>query len=368
MLPLFIIWFVVCHAAPATHFSEQIIDLREKGYHVEVAATGPGYNKLIEKGIDAHQFDPSNLTSLAKRFSSNQIVITDCGDIAIKELHSILEQRGITHLAYYDNPESFVPGGYSKTAAEILPVSSGVIFANKHLADRPLYTSPDQPMELANIQKFGLGYYPYSDALKIRNSRISNQLPLRQKFFSQHNIEDQGQQLIVYYGGNNNEYYQKAFPCFLKILADASADDQFSAQTIVIFQQHPGAKKNNIDGKMLNQWLERKRFQLPIVVSTMDYDSSQILADAVCYYQTSMSPMYALAEIPLAQIAHVPYLDCIVANGLCPSINTSQELIAFVSSISDSQNDVDLQSVLETIGYDECWINHYETILQSFME
>jgi hypothetical protein len=126
------ICLIACHGGPADHFATYAEVLIKEGYDVQIHATGPALKKFQERGIEVKSsFSLDNLTpdeedhlaqAIAKTCSTASMVLTDVGhafDIKIQKALSNHATK-IPHLAYYDNPEPFVPGGYSSTAAAAL--------------------------------------------------------------------------------------------------------------------------------------------------------------------------------------------------------------------------------------------------------
>jgi hypothetical protein len=95
------------------------------------------------------------------------------GDPFAITLHEKLEKKNpeLLRLAYYDNPEPYVPGGYSETAAKVMQLAHRTLFANANLADQP------------HKQK-GIGYYPTEEAETLRRLRKSQQTTTRAQFFT----------------------------------------------------------------------------------------------------------------------------------------------------------------------------------------
>ncbi|HEV3270402.1 MAG TPA: hypothetical protein VGZ69_07155 [Candidatus Rhabdochlamydia sp.] len=115
--------FIACHGGPADHFATYAKALTEQGYNVEICASGPALKKFEQCNAKVnYRFDLDNKTpkeqdELAQRIadscSSASMVITDVGHGFDVKIHEALKEKKITHFAYYDNPENFVPGGYT---------------------------------------------------------------------------------------------------------------------------------------------------------------------------------------------------------------------------------------------------------------
>ena len=131
-IPSAIVCFIACHGGAADHFATYAETLTKRGYDVQIYATGPALKKFQERGITVKSsFSLDNLTSeeednlariIAKTCSGASIVLTDVGHVFDVKIQKALSLPAIkaSRLAYYDNPEPFVPGGYSSTAAEVM--------------------------------------------------------------------------------------------------------------------------------------------------------------------------------------------------------------------------------------------------------
>jgi len=322
-----IICFVVCHSAPADHMAVFAQQLSRQDCEVRIYATGPAVQKLQESNSKFEPFlldeEEKQAILLAKKCSEATLVITDVGDpfdVALQRALARWAPQAVRY-AYYDNPEAYVPGGYSKVAAQVMQVAERVLFANANLASRPLYREIAEEVSLPSEKKIGLGYYPMERAEAIRQKRLSERMEARAKLFTKQGVQDRGQTLLVYAGGNNEEYFSRAFPAFLSILQQADLPDVF-----VLLQQHPGAKSHNLD---LKQVPESLRAQL--WVSEISTEEAQIAADGMLYYQTSLAAQFVLAGIPTIQVSHAVYADLLVKEGLCSVVTNVEEFCCAIS-------------------------------------
>lgn len=210
-----------------------------------------------------------------KKCAGATIILTDLGhkfDIALNEVFK-QELPDIKRYVYYDNPEAYVPGGYSETAAKVMSHASKVIFSNQNLAKEPIFDAPKHEYCLPQEKRIGLGYYPVEHAAKLRLDREEKQSTLRKKVFEDLGIEDEAQKILVYFGGNNKEYFEKAFPAFLQFLNEASLNNM-----LILLQQYPSAKDENCDGKFLNCEKEKYSKALKnISISNFSSAEAQIL-------------------------------------------------------------------------------------------
>jgi hypothetical protein len=317
-----VICFIACHGGPADHFAIFANHLKETGHNVEIHASGPALSKFDDRGFSPISFSTEEPASeVAKKCASASVIITDIGHAFAIDLQKALSEKAPLSFryAYYDNPESFVPGGYSEIAAEVMELAQKVLFANSNIA-----------IDLAPKKGIPIGYYPMGQVEKIKQRREQEHVSMRSRFFSKYSLEDTGQKVLVYAGGNNEEYFSKAFPAFLSFL------DELPQNFIVLLQQHPGAKTANRDKNQIQGQ--------NILISDFSSDDAQVLADAMLYYQTSMGPQFALAGIPVIQVGHEVYQDILVKNNLCSVAITKESLL---KAITDLEPNVASRKVIE---------------------
>jgi hypothetical protein len=368
---------IACHGAD--HFATFSDELSKKGVSVQIYASGAALKRFTEKGIVVYKpFAVDKITSvdedalaveIAKSCSVASVVLTDVGHPFAAKIHRALSQHAakVLHYAYYDNPEPFVPGGYSAVAAEVMLASQGILFANSNLANSPIFREAGKAIDLRHHRRFGIGYYPIAQADKIAQLRASKQVSMRKEIFAKHKLDDNGQKVVVYGGGNNEEYFNKAFPAFLNLLKEGMTQSNFK-NLVVVIQQHPAAKTKNIDGKLVMDWLAQhgKSERTPhVIISDFNSDDAQVIADLVMYYQTSMGPQFVLAGIPTAQIGHETYEDVLVRNKLCPSITKTAELIAIIEAMEKQhKQQVQREVILKGLGIRADWLQVLEKTLK----
>lgn len=371
--------FIACHGGPADHFSTFAQDLSQKGYKVQIYATGPALKKFRDRDIEiVTPFALENIseeeaaTELAKRCSGAAVIITDVGHVFDIPLQKALKNEASKslRLAYYDNPEAYVPGGYSSVADKVMLAAQGVLFANANLVKTPLYQTPSQEVCLAPEKRIGLGYYPVSQAEKIAKRRTSEQSLIRAQLFSKHSLIDQGQKVLVYAGGNNDEYFSKALPAFLQFLSEASVQRDLS-DFVVLLQQHPGAKEKNFDVKLVQQWLEQRGQEArapQFFISEFNSDDAQVVADGMLYYQTSMGPQFVLAGIPTIQVGHNTYEDVLVKNRLCSTATDGGGLLAALSRLQgDVKAESGSEAIMRGLGISPDWAVRLEYAIKNFV-
>lgn len=370
------IFLIACHGGPAEHFATFAEALSAKGRVVEVYASGPAAKKFSERGIAYHPFFLEGLSveeedllasQMARIFGAASLVITDVGHRFDQKLHQALSQRivPIPHLAYYDNPESYVPGGFSKVAAEVMWAADAILFANPRLTTMPIFQERGQEILFGNREKIGIGYYPTFQAEHIFRRRSTEKNGLRQAFLQKNTWIDNNQKILVYFGGNNQEYFTKAFPFFLKLLEEGM-QQMNTSNFVILLQQHPGAKEKNLDASMLLEWINAHaslaQHAPTLVVSDLSIEEAQILADGALYYQTSMAPQLVLAGIPTVQIGHETVEDLLVKNQWIPSVTHVREWIKVLDD-SIQMDCPSRDSLARELGFQENWLFFLEQAL-----
>ncbi len=371
--------FIACHGGSGDHLVALAEGLNKDNEPVKIYATGLALKKFQERGFEvAFQFSIDNLSTaeadalavhIAKECSTASIVITDVGsafDLKVQEALAEYAPKA-NRFAYYDNPESYVPGGYSAIATQVMMAAQGILFANSNLASSPLFQDPDKEIDLGCRKKIGIGYYPLSQADKIAERRRTDKTAMRQQILLKQGLIDCNQTILVYFGGNNEEYFDKAFPAFLNLLEQAIHLTNLS-NYVIMLQQHPAAKSKNLDAKLLNNWREnlQEYVSVPkIILSDCSSDDAQVIADAALYYQTSMSPQFILAGIPTLQIGHEPYLDILVKNRISPSVTTLEQLIEELSNLPNRQRTTQRERILDALGYKTNWYEILPSLLKS---
>lgn len=367
--------FVACHGGAANHFTVFSDALIKKGYVVEIHATGPALNKFKEcKALNLNEFsledgrsDEQVASEIAKKCSKAAVVITDVGhnfDITLqKSLKDCAAE--VLRVAYYDNPEPYVPGGYSETASQVMEQAHKVLFANATLANDPIYRTPLQEILLDHDRKIPLGYYPLEQAREIAQRRAGQHSQMRRSFFTNYDMVDSGQKIFVYAGGNNTEYFCNAFPAFLRFITELSAKQNLS-DVIIILQQHPGAKIENKDLTLVEKWSQEHKDNesLPkILISKMSTDDVLVLADTMLYYQTSMGPQFVLAGIPTIQIGQESYNDILVKNKLCLVVNNAEEFSEALKVSPENISQKPSGVIEKGLGICSNWFERLEAVI-----
>lgn len=370
-----IICLIACHGAPADHFATFAEHLINDGYAVQVYASGPAIKKFQERNIPiAMSFEADNLAdednlanTIVARCSRAFAVLTDVGHPFDKTLQRafLKDAPWIKRLAYYDNPEPYVPGGYSQTAAKVMKLANSVLFANANLASAALYKKPYKEIDLPFKERVGIGYYPVCQAEKIAEKRETSQAVMREKFFAKHELHDNGQKILVYFGGNNETYFNKAFPAFLNILTEGIKIADLS-NYVVVMQQHPGAKTSNKDISQLDSWVQKygqEATSPKVIISNETSDTMQVIAGGALYYQTSMGPLFALAGIPIIQVGHEIYEDILVKNNLCIAVTNPSDFVRGIAHLNLVATSEQRIKIFLSCGISKDWYIIFKEIL-----
>jgi hypothetical protein len=365
------ICLIACHGGPADHFATFAEELTRDGYQVEVYASGPALKKFEERHIEV--IEPFNADApseslaeeLAEKCAHASAVITDVGHSFDVTLQKALASKApeTLRIAYYDNPESFVPGGYSATAATVMFAAQRVLFANANLQKAPVYETEAKEISLPHAQRIGLGYYPTSQAEGIAKRRSEEKVELRSKLFEKYGIVEKGQKFLVYFGGNNTAYFEQAFPALLGFAQEVDLSN-----VVIALQQHPGAARgSNLDFLSLGEWNSQHAASAKapkIFLSKETTETMQVVCDGGLYYQTSMGPLMALAGIPLVQVAHETYPDLVVRSGLCPSVTSGSGFAEAVQGITPvTVSEERAAAIRKGLGIDPEWYNNLKTAL-----
>lgn len=355
---------VVCHGGPADHFATFIPELQKMGAQVHVHATPNVIGKFKDLEIDIDTLDISNISlseidvakNLAKKCSKVSVLLTDLGSsftVSVQKNFKELNPQ-VRRLVYYDNPESYVPGGYSDIAEKTMKLADRVLFSNTNLARSPIYKNKKEESLISFEKRYGIGYYPMITAQEIRKNRLEEKktCAMRTKFFDEYQIQGKNKRVFVYFGGNNNEYYESAFPAFKKFLVDSIKQIDLS-QLVFVIHQHPAAKNSNRDWNLFKDWIKEisGNSRAPtLVVSHWNANQIQTIADCALYYQTSMAAQFILAGIPTIQVGHETYEDVLIKNKLISSIISTDSFIETIAKGNYKGNESDLDFLMGHLG------------------
>jgi hypothetical protein len=279
-------------------------------------------------------------------------VITDISDAKWQEVHKALaiSAPDVCRVVYYDNPEKFVPGGYSETAAKVIPLANLVLFASARFEDEPIFSKPGVEMDFEGKKRIGLGLYPTEEADTIKKLRDTEAKHLRRQLFDQLAILDEEQKIIAYLGGANDVYYEKAFPRFLEFVALLREEDQsLYKRLIFLHQQHPrAAKEGNRDVNKITEG---------VVLSKFSTNQSLAISALAIYYQTSMAAQLPLAHVPALQAGHETFADSLTENGF-PSATDYENFKKEISKLFEGESKSDpmkLEKVKSSVGMRDDW-------------
>lgn len=361
------IFLIACHGGPADHFATYAKSLTDKGYDVKIHATGVAKAKFDALGMQVTAFELGQLSDdevaekIAKKCAAASVVLTDIGHTFDEKMMNALSVHAhhVPRFAYYDNPEPFVPGGYSRIAAGVIRAAQGVLFANANLTREAILDGEGREVDFGDRVKVGIGYYPLANVANLVKRRESERQDLRAQFLAEHGRE----RVFVYFGGNNEAYFNQAFPAFLGFLSQGKVD---LSQTVILIQRHPQAKdddKLQVMGWM-DEWSEKEGMP-KLVISHFDSNKAQVIADAALYYQTSMGPQFALIGIPTIQVAHETYEDILVRNKLAPSVTNGDRFAEEVKSLSEEKEKPSEALIHKSLGIKENWDEVLERALST---
>lgn len=336
--------FVCSHPNAANHFADFAAELeKSQGITCQFLASGTALENLKKRQVVVQSFDPNDLSELVKTCRTAKAVITDVGHAAAAKIHQTLSEQApeVRRFAYYDNPESCVPGGYSETVEQVAAYGPAFLFANANL--EKVYAKPDQ--EIGIKTRIPLGYSPLpSEVGKLRDMRKTSQVEKRAQFLKANGIEERKQKIAVYIGGANTEYMNKAFPTFLKVVEGVNLD-----MTVVI-KQHPRSLTDygDQDGKLLAEW--KKSHGTEVIISKADLNDLLMVADLALYYQTTANAKSVLLDIPTIQVER--FDDTLVRNGICESVSTSE---LFLKAVNAPAVAIDQEKIYKLLGVRNNW-------------
>ncbi len=318
---LLAVCLICSHPGPALLLSDFATCLEQNGIRTKVLSGDVAYETLVKGGRKTDPFPDnqshSDLKELAQKVaraaSSSKCVIIDVGHPLSTRVLRILSTDfpDIIRVAFYDNGQSLVEGGYSELTAPALRLSQIILFANKNLEDAPIYSAKDQPIDLSHQRRIGIGSSSLpSEMPRLKKLKETQSPENRAAFLAKLAIPDRGQKIVVYLGGANEVYEKEAFPHFLNLLNEIDQDG-----ITFVLQPHPRGKKPNLEGTKL-------------LYSTADFDLALLAADQLFYHQTSANLKFLLLGTPTSQIgAKKETNDLLVAGGFIESLTTKEELL-----------------------------------------
>ncbi|CAF1529918.1 unnamed protein product [Rotaria sp. Silwood1] len=379
-----LVCFIVCDGGPAGHFAAFATNLfNQNELQIIIYATEPALTKLknshlpndvqllsftIDDGDRKQQEQvATQLIDKCLKQGAHSIII-DIGNKFDAIFQSVSSKRNlptdtIRFWCYYDNPEPYVPGGYSIKTEETIKASQYILFANMNLAkiDSIIYSLPEKSIDLTNKTVQGIGYYPVVEVEKLLQQRELERDTLRIQ-----NNWTNIKHLFVYFGGNNDVYFDQAFPTFLSNLSQI--DKNIIQDVLFVLHQHPAAKKQNRDGLLFQEWLSKNNHIQGILSTLKTSDQAQIIADAALYYQTSMAPQFVLLGLPTMQVGHEIYHDILVKFNLCYTATNTIELAVGLTSMKErsySSNKIQQpkELIYNAIGYTSDWPKNLHRVI-----
>lgn len=334
--------FLTAHPGPANHFVEYAKVYEERGVPYHILSGDTTAEKFTCAGLKV-----SVLTD-EEHLKDAQMVIFDTSQV---ERAASIKERfpGVKRVLYYDNPDAYVPGGYSESIAKAAKVADAILFANTNFISKPIFSSVDTPIDLQAIERMATGYFPLQEAEKIAAAKDTNEAKLRTDFFAHQALKDEGQRIVTYLGGANPEYYEKAFPAFCEMVFALNPDTY--KDVIFVIQQHPRARQEgNPDLEILGKYGEEG----PIVVTSKHQTIDAVaISDQVYYYQTSMAAQVAFAKILPIQIGHQVNADVMVTSGF--PVVTNVEMLSRTLQKKEGIEGDTLDALTKALGVDPNW-------------
>jgi len=363
---------ITCHGASAEHLATFTQHLsKSKNIEFQIYASEHASQKFKDRGIEikrSFSTDTEEQTALAEQIakvcSIASLVIVDVGDSFVLKVQKALAPD-VFCFAYYDNPEPYVPGGYSKVASQVMLAADGILFANSKLPNTAIFEEPGKEIDFGSRKKIGIGYYPMDQAETIAKRRAKEHASMRQQFFLENDVIEEDQKVMVYFGGNNDVYFNQAFPAFLSLLEEGILQSDLS-HLIFVLQQHPQAKGKNLDGNMVSDWLSRhgKSAHAPkIFISKQSPNDIQVIADGALYNQTSMGPQFIIGNIPTLHIGPAIFQDILVRDHLISSITKVDEFLNAMKDLAQQKKEIPREVILEGLGIKENWPQILEAAL-----
>lgn len=351
---------IVClHQGPAGHFADftKVLDREKISY--QIVAAEKGAEELKKRHISFIEFKnntllkdlpPTEAQVTAKRLldlcKGSRKLLIDVGNPFAATVLQNLKDTSVQCIAYYDNPESLVEGGYSSSVALIVPHVQKIFFANKNLAATSIYTHKHQPLSY-QARPYGIGYCDMADIDNIIKLRRQPKVDTREK-------------VVVYVGGANDKYYTSGITTFLKLLTEACHKHDLSRYHL-IFRQHGRAlQEGNLDGSLVKEWKASSPNTAPLITfsdSKEPFNEVVAKADILTYYQTSASPKFVLAGIPVMQVGPDRIEDVAVDSGAASHVDNAKDFLAGLLRLSEGHgySEATKEKVRTKIGYDPNW-------------
>lgn len=345
----FMVAFIAMHTLPAEHFTIFESVLNKKGISTQMIMGGVAKRALGSRlpDIDMDIWVGRGVKEFSKAASEacehSKIIFVGIGhQFSGHFLEAILERYGKSKrvILYYENPEVFVPGGYSELAQAAIVIGKPreIVFANENLAREGISVCEG----LEGVRKLGLGYYLMSD------------IEILKKLQAERGREKGRVWLYLAGAETNRDYINKAFPAFINMVSEISFEEN---PITLIFRKHP--RSSGIDWEQLNAL---KKPGLTILLDEDSLLNTLAIADYAFYYQTSLSPLLVLAGINTIQVGHEVYHEILVDKGIIPVATNASE---FRRILDSPKNEIAEEVVYDAIGYDPLWENRLLEIIES---
>lgn len=330
--------FITLHSLPAEHF------VCFENVYKDVLPTYMIFGDVAKRALKDRPpyFDLDSLDKTDMEAFADEVArICDCAQIIFVSIghassgyiiKALRETYGDTKrlIVYYDNPEAFVPGGYSEVAEAAIAFGQPkeILFANKNLAraDVEIFKGVE------GVKKTGLGFYAMEQVEALKAMRVGKE-------------KSEGR-VFLYLGGSetNTEYMEKALPAFIEMLRGMSFEEE---PTTLYFRGHP--RSSGVDFAAVEAIAKPG---LTVLKAPKDLLESLAIADYALYYQTSLSPLLVLGGIQAIQVGHEVYRETLVDKRIIPVAKTFSELEEILKRAPDAYSE---RAIYDVIGYDPAW-------------
>ena len=380
------ICFIASHTACGHHFYNFSLMLKEKKIPHTIIAGDTALNILETKNVSVQNMlagrTVDKITDLTKnemiklaqtiadKCQSALCVWVDGRQPAMEHILAALKDKAPTvlRILYHDNPDNYVPGEseeYGENLERLAKLADWVVHANPALLNTPIYQKEGIPWSFQG-ERATSGFFFLSDIMSVKMKRNNGEnATQRAHFLSQHKLQEKNQMLAVFVGECNQPYFSEALPNFLKLLQKASHEINLS-ELIILYQQDPQAKGENIDGKLIQQVLNETPEFPKFIISSMSTLEALVFADMVFYHRTEDAIKFAMLGLNAMQVGP-KFEDLALRNGLAVNVSDSQ---IFTTTINHFALNLKLTSEQQKLavklsGYRGTWPIHLTRILEN---